>query len=176
MTQSTILQMSCVCIVLFACQNAFRAREPLPQFLPSPRHAFVNLETHVQDCIRLAREEDEHAMGLSLVYAFAEQEVMKNMVDTLEELLDTTGSLFGTSTWLTHDSRWSRITVNEEGDHGWYSTFKWDESQLLRPDLQCLRRRLCLCQRPHQCLHRWQLPRVLLILPQFWRHSRVSLL
>ncbi|EMD38705.1 hypothetical protein CERSUDRAFT_113885 [Gelatoporia subvermispora B] len=127
--------MSCVCIVLFACQNAFRAREPLPQFIPSARHAFGNLETHVQDCIRQAREEDAHAMGLSLVYAFAEQEVMKNMVDTLEELLETTGRLFGTSTWLTHDSRWSRMTVNDDGDHGWYSTFKWDESQPLRPEM-----------------------------------------
>ncbi|OCH95253.1 hypothetical protein OBBRIDRAFT_614539 [Obba rivulosa] len=127
--------MSCVCIVLFACQNAFRAREPLPQFLPSARHAFDNLESHVQDCIRRAREEDEHAMGLSLVYAFAEQEVLKNMVDTLEELLEISGRLFGTSTWLSHDTRWSRMSVHEERGHGWYSTFNWDEAQLMRPEM-----------------------------------------
>ncbi|OSD02763.1 hypothetical protein PYCCODRAFT_1389411 [Trametes coccinea BRFM310] len=119
--------MSCVCITLFACQHAFRAREPLPQFLPSARHAFTNLEAHVQDCIRRAREEDPHALGLSLVYAFAEQEVMQNVVDTLEELLDVTGRLFGTSAWLTHESHFSRTSTMEEGDHGWYSTFKWEE-------------------------------------------------
>ncbi|KAI0928180.1 hypothetical protein AcW2_004274 [Taiwanofungus camphoratus] len=119
--------MSCVCITLFACQHAFRAREPLPQFLPSPRHAFINLESHVQDSIRQAREEDAHAMGLSLVYAFAEQEVMKSMVDTLEELLDLSGRLFGTSAWLTQDLHLSIASIQEEGNHGWYSTFQWEE-------------------------------------------------
>ena len=82
--------MSCVCITLYACQHAFRAREPLPQFLPSARHAFANLESHVQDCIHEAREQEPSALGLSLVYAFAEQEVMQNLVDTLEELLELT--------------------------------------------------------------------------------------
>ncbi|KAI0781250.1 hypothetical protein BD413DRAFT_462963 [Trametes elegans] len=119
--------MSCVCITLFACQHAFRAREPLPQFLPSARHAFAHLEAHVQECIRRAREDDPHALGLSLVYAFAEQEVMQNLIDTLEELLEVTGRLFGTSAWLTHDTHFSRTSTVEEGDHGWYSTFKWEE-------------------------------------------------
>lgn len=120
-------QMSCVCIILYACQHAFRAREPLPQFLPSARHAFANLESHVQDCIHRARELEPHALGLSLVYAFAEQEVMQNLVDTLEELLEQTGRLFGTSAWLTHESHFSRTSTMEEGDHGWYSTFRLEE-------------------------------------------------
>ena len=121
--------MSCVCIALFACQHAFRAREPLPQFLPSARHAFATLEEHVHARLQQARAEDPHALGLSAVYAFAEQQVMRNMVDTLESLLDITGSLFGTSAWLTQDSAWSRgTTVQEEGEHGWYSTFKWEEA------------------------------------------------
>ncbi|OSX64677.1 hypothetical protein POSPLADRAFT_1136126 [Postia placenta MAD-698-R-SB12] len=121
--------MSCVCITLYACQHAFRAREPLPQFLPSPRHALENLEAHVQDSIHTAREEDTHAMGLSLVYAFAEQEVMKNMVDTLEELLELSGRLFGTTAWLTHEQRMSMTSLHEDtGDRGWYSTFKWEEA------------------------------------------------
>lgn len=121
--------MSCVCIALFACQHAFRAREPLPQFLPSARHAFEVFEDHVQERINQAREEDPEALGLSLVYAFAEQQVMRNMVDTLEALLELTGSLFGTSTWLTAQSTHiSRVsTRHEEGDHGWYSTFRWEE-------------------------------------------------
>ena len=121
--------MSCVCITLYACQNAFRARDPLPQFLPSARHAFVTLEAHVQECIRRARAEEPHALGLSLVYAFAEQEVMQHLVDTLEELLEQTGQLLGTSAWLTHETHFSRTSTMEEGDpgHGWYSTFKFEE-------------------------------------------------
>ncbi|KAI1790727.1 hypothetical protein LXA43DRAFT_973447 [Ganoderma leucocontextum] len=120
--------MSCVCITLYACQHAFRAREPLPQFLPSARHAFANLESHVQDCIGEAREQEPSALGLSLVYAFAEQEVMQNLVDTLEELLELTGRLFGTSAWLTHESHFSRTSTMEDGhDHGWYSTWKVEE-------------------------------------------------
>ncbi|KAH9946389.1 uncharacterized protein BXZ73DRAFT_37522 [Epithele typhae] len=116
--------MSCVCIILYACQHAFRAREPLPQFLPSARHAFAQLEAHVQECIAHAREEQTE-LGLSLVYAFAEQEVMQCLVDTLEELLERTGQLFGTSAWLTHESHFSRSSTIEEGvDHGWFSTFR----------------------------------------------------
>ncbi|TFK82012.1 hypothetical protein K466DRAFT_531014, partial [Polyporus arcularius HHB13444] len=114
--------MSCVCITLYACQNAFRSRDPLPQFLPSARHAFTNLETHVQECIHRARMEEPHALGLSLVYALAEQEVLHHLVDTLEELLEQTGQLFGTSAWLTHETHFSRTSTVEEGDHGWYST------------------------------------------------------
>ena len=118
-------QMSCVCITLYACQHAFRAREPLPQFLPSARHAFTNLESHVQDCISEARAQEASALGLSLVYAFAEQEVMQHLVDTLEELLELTGQLFGTSAWLTHETHFSRTSTMEDGhDHGWYSTWK----------------------------------------------------
>lgn len=121
--------MSCVCIALFACQHAFRAREPLPQFLPSARHALETLDAHVQAGLLAAEGDDIHALGLSLVNAFAEQEVMRNMVDTLEALLESTGSLFGTSAWLTHDSHWSKSTIHNDdsGDHGWYSTFRWEE-------------------------------------------------
>lgn len=118
--------MSCVCLTLFACQHAFRAREPLPQFIPSARHALATLQRHVQDCIRKARNEDSHSMGLSLVYAFAEQEAMKDMVNTLEELLDLTGQLFGASAWLTQYPPSSRTSIQEESN-GWYSTFKWEE-------------------------------------------------
>lgn len=115
--------MSCVCLTLFACQHAFRAREPLPQFIPSARHALAVLQDNVQEFIRKARNEDPHSMGLSLVYAFAEQEVMENMVDTLEELLGLTGQLFGTSAWLT---QFSSPTKQEERN-GWYSTCRWEE-------------------------------------------------
>ena len=123
--------MSCICIALFACQHAYRAREPLPQFLPSARHALESLDTHVQERILEVQEEDMYALGLSLVNAFAEQEVMWNMVDTLEALLESTGSLFGTSAWLTHETQWSESTLhNNHGlcDHGWYSTVQQEEA------------------------------------------------
>ncbi|EKM55792.1 uncharacterized protein PHACADRAFT_184561 [Phanerochaete carnosa HHB-10118-sp] len=122
--------MSCVCITLFACQHAFRAREPLPQYLPSARRAFELLEDHVRKRINQAREADPEVLGLSLVYAFAEQQVMRNMIDALEGLLELTGSLFGTSTWLTAQSTQVPCTstrYDEEADHGWYSTFRWEE-------------------------------------------------
>lgn len=122
-------KMSCVCIALFACQHAFKAKEPLPQFLPSARHALNTLETSMQESIRKARQEDPQAMGLSLVYSFAEQEVLRNTVTMLETLLEVTGSLFGTSAWLTSDSQWSRPTSRDGGDHGWFSTMKWDEDE-----------------------------------------------
>ena len=123
--------MSCVCIILYACQHAFRAREPLPQFLPSARSAFATLEAHVHECISRAREEEPGALGLSLVYAFAEREAMQALVDTLEELLEQTGRLFGAAAWLTHGSHFSRAsTIEAEGDHGWFSTFRMGPEQI----------------------------------------------
>jgi hypothetical protein len=78
----------------------------------------------------LAIHDDMHALGLSVVNAFAEQEVMQNMVDTLEMLLESTGGLFGTSTWLTRDRNWSKSAIhNDDGldNHGWYSTMQWED-------------------------------------------------
>ncbi|KDQ53035.1 hypothetical protein JAAARDRAFT_61594 [Jaapia argillacea MUCL 33604] len=123
---------SCICITLFACEHAFRARQPLPQFLPSARHAWKRLAIHVDDRLRRAREEDAEAVGLSLVYAFAESEVLSDMVDTMEELLESTRKLFGTSAWLTHfdQTHYSMDTSQDEEDphaHGWYSTFRSED-------------------------------------------------
>ena len=112
---------------MFACQHAFRAREPLPQFLPSSRHALQTLEEHIHTRLQQARDEDPDALGLSAVYAFAEQQVMGNVVDTLEALLEVTGSLFGTSAWLTHENHVAMSTRHEDREHGWYSTFRWEE-------------------------------------------------
>src|ERR1700727_2608544 len=107
----TALQISCICVSLFACEQVFRARQPLPQFLPSSKQALKRLEIHVEERIRQAREANGNVMGLSLVYAFAESEVMEDIVDTLEELLEISRQLFGTSAWLTTQQPWP---VDEE--------------------------------------------------------------
>jgi len=70
-------------------------------------------------------------MGLSLVYAFAEKEVMEGVVDALEELLDLSRQLFGTSAWLTTQQSLSAISVDEgraDESSGWYSALEWEGS------------------------------------------------
>ncbi|KAI0798119.1 hypothetical protein C8Q75DRAFT_709584 [Abortiporus biennis] len=129
--------MSCVCIALFACQHAFRTREPLPQFLPSARHAFSSLERHSYKSIRRTRENDPNALGLHLIYAFAEQEILRDLVDVLEDLLSLTGKLFGASEWLMQNhasaaspdtaSMDARMRLRRQDTQGWYTTSKWDE-------------------------------------------------
>jgi len=109
---------SCICVSLFACEQVFRARQPLPQFLPSSKQALKTLEIHIEDRIRRAREANGMVMGLSLVYAFAESEVMEDIVDTLEELLDLSRQLFGTSAWLTTQQPWPEMSVDEEAAGG----------------------------------------------------------
>lgn len=52
---------------------------------------------------------------------------MRNMVDTLEKLLELCGELFGTSAWLTEDASWTTATAVDEGRDGWYSTLHWNE-------------------------------------------------
>lgn len=70
-------QISCVCVSLFACEHVFKARQPLPQFLPSSRQALSQLERHVKEQIGQRRQAGGGAqMGLPLVYAFAESEVI----------------------------------------------------------------------------------------------------
>ncbi|KIK79803.1 hypothetical protein PAXRUDRAFT_833910 [Paxillus rubicundulus Ve08.2h10] len=92
---------SCVSLILFASEQVFRARQPLPQFLPSARQALEVLTTQIELHLWQAIQEDKSIMQLSLVYSLAEREVMKDMVDTLEGLLESCRALFGTSAWLT---------------------------------------------------------------------------
>jgi hypothetical protein len=120
------LQIACIGIVLFACQHAFKEREPLPQFLPSARHALGLLERRVQECIRASAESDE-VLGLSLVYTLAEHQIMGSIVEVVESLLALTGELFGTSVWLKQHSPFLVSTRHEDGDHGWYSIYSSKE-------------------------------------------------
>ncbi len=119
--------MSCVCITLYACQHAFKAREPLPQFIPSTRHALQLLENQIQQHIFQLQEENFNSMGLSLVNTFAEQKVMQSMVDTLEDLLKLTSTLFGTSTWLTYSPYSEPFRNNDYQDHGLYTPRQLEE-------------------------------------------------
>lgn len=108
---------SCVCVSLFACEQVFMARQPLPQFLPSARQALQILEGQVEERIQEARKKDPFAMGYSLVYSFAETEAMRNFVDTVHELLDICRDLFGTASWMVTPSALpSRdVSLYEEG-------------------------------------------------------------
>ncbi|KAH7908025.1 Fusaric acid resistance protein-like-domain-containing protein [Hygrophoropsis aurantiaca] len=114
---------SCICIALFASEHVFRSRKPLPQFLPSSRQALENLVTQVEQRIQIAIENDHSFVGLSVVYSFAEREVMHDLVDTVEELLELCRQLFGTSAWLTY----TLPTIHSDDGpgtpgEGWYST------------------------------------------------------
>lgn len=93
--------------------------------MPSARHALAILQKRIQDRIRNTHSEDPHSIGSPLAYAFAEEEVMKDMVTVLERLLNITSRLFGSSAWLPtqHPLFLSRTSIQEDND-GWYSTFK----------------------------------------------------
>ncbi|KAG9105867.1 hypothetical protein FRC07_009074 [Ceratobasidium sp. 392] len=85
---------SCVCIVLFACEHAFRSRRPLPQMLPSPRKAMDALTRELTDVLQ------DVPRATDIGYAVAEQEVREEMIEALEVLIEVTRALFGTSAWL----------------------------------------------------------------------------
>lgn len=119
-------QVSCICVSLHACEHAFRARRPLPQYLPSSRHALKFLVSHIEDSINEVRARDSHALGLSLAYTLAEIEVLKNLVDCMESLLDVAKTLFGTAAWLTEAPTWKTMSEHDAQEvhtRGWYSTF-----------------------------------------------------
>ncbi|KAI0317762.1 hypothetical protein OF83DRAFT_1186763 [Amylostereum chailletii] len=120
---------SCICLSLYACEHAFRARQPFPQFLPSARLSLSALLSHIEESLGAARSspEDSGVKGMSLVYVLAESEVLKDLVDAMENLLSVCRALFGTATWLIQDSRQSegfgfpRETDGDGVRSGWYS-------------------------------------------------------
>jgi len=103
---------SCVCLSLYACEHAFRARQPLPQFLPSARHAHTTLMSRITESMR----DSQRVFGLSHVYVSAEGEVLAYLVDTLEGLLGTGRTLFGTAEWLTGESFSAESGVARHGE------------------------------------------------------------
>ncbi|KAG1778598.1 hypothetical protein EV702DRAFT_1178930 [Suillus placidus] len=117
---------SCICILLFASQHVFQARQPLPQFLPSARQALETLESQIEASLRQDIDMDVSVKGISLAYSVAEGEVMRDMVDTIEGLLELCRQLFGTSAWLTHTRPETSVYNADEGPgtpgEGWFST------------------------------------------------------
>jgi len=110
---------SCVCVSLYACEHAFRARQPLPQFLPSARCARATLISRLEHSMHISQRE----LGLSHLYVAAEGEVQSYLVDTLENLLSIGRSLFGTAEWLRGPLLvQSVIDPDDEpdGHHGWH--------------------------------------------------------
>ncbi|KAL0578438.1 hypothetical protein V5O48_003537 [Marasmius crinis-equi] len=91
---------SCICVSLFACEQVFGARQPLPQFLPSSRQALVRLHSELGHHLKQTREDQTGPQGLSVVYTLAEAVVMADLVRTIEELLDLCRQLFGTTSWF----------------------------------------------------------------------------
>ncbi|KAF8682375.1 Fusaric acid resistance protein-like [Rhizoctonia solani] len=85
---------SCVCIILFACEHAFRSRQPLPQILPSPRKAFDDLRREMMDALQSTTR------ATDVAYAIAENEVYEELIDAIEMLITITRELFGTNRWL----------------------------------------------------------------------------
>ncbi|KAG6918866.1 hypothetical protein DXG01_010929 [Tephrocybe rancida] len=93
--------MSCVCLSFFACEHAFQSRQSLPQFLPSAREALRTLERDVEQHISRAQKEISEPLGLPIVYAYSEIKILRDLVQAIEDLLDLTRQLFGTSAWYT---------------------------------------------------------------------------
>ena len=79
----------------------------------------------MNECLSHSQDYNHDTFSLSLVYSFAEQEVVKALVESLEELLELSGRLFGARAWLLPDSEWARVDTGiSDTDQGWYSTWK----------------------------------------------------
>ncbi|KIK67280.1 hypothetical protein GYMLUDRAFT_156220 [Collybiopsis luxurians FD-317 M1] len=91
---------SCICISLFVCQQVFSARHPLPQFLPSSRLALESLSHSIDLHIRQTRKEINSPLGLPLIYALAETQILTDIVDNIDKLLELGRQLFGTAAWF----------------------------------------------------------------------------
>jgi hypothetical protein len=100
---------SAVHLNLFACAAAFRSLRPLPQFLPSSRHALEVLLDAVHDQL------DAPPDSADLVFAFAEAEVLEELVETVVRLVELTRAWFGTQTFLTGDEAWHSTTGTGTG-------------------------------------------------------------
>jgi hypothetical protein len=91
-------------MTLFACDHALNAHQSLPEFLPSTRVALENLKERIQSNLIHSGGGGSGAMGLPLIYALAEMDLMEDMVGCLEEMLAVCRELFGSSSWISANS------------------------------------------------------------------------
>ncbi|KDQ12279.1 hypothetical protein BOTBODRAFT_161808 [Botryobasidium botryosum FD-172 SS1] len=91
---------SAICLTLYACEHAFRSRQSLPQFLPSARHALVQLVSEKEARLQVEHDDDPHALSLSEVFSLAENEAMEELTESMEALEALSRTLFGTSSWV----------------------------------------------------------------------------
>jgi hypothetical protein len=125
-TASYPRQMSCICMAFHAAQHAFRSRQPLPQFIPSSRHALRVLQSQIREN-RAGAPSPLRGESLPAVHAMAEQELLSHLVDELEGMLELTRELFGAAAWLDVPPSRPGSGLNtpvDEGGHelGWFST------------------------------------------------------
>lgn len=101
---------------IFACEQSFRSRQPLPQFLPSS-HPLLN-ELIAEKEVNLGLEEhlDPHELSFSIISALAENEMLEGFVGSIENLLDICRALFGTTSWMPDHTALDRHTSRMSGD------------------------------------------------------------
>lgn len=117
---------------LFACEATFRTGAALPQFLPSPRHALDELirEKELHMHLRTYHLESPGSNrgvrgGLSkevlLSFALAENALLEEFIDTLEEVLRIGRGLHGVEEWLDEDEQPVADGVSVSTEEGAYS-------------------------------------------------------
>ncbi|KDN37443.1 hypothetical protein RSAG8_10178, partial [Rhizoctonia solani AG-8 WAC10335] len=81
---------SCITLALYACEHASCSRRGMPQVLPSSRKALDTLNNELTDTLQ------SEARATDIGYAMAENEVIEEVVRTVEGLVRVTRDLFGT--------------------------------------------------------------------------------
>jgi hypothetical protein len=77
------------------------------------RGAFIALEREVEEQILQSAQGEHESVGVSLIYVMAELELLAELVDTIDELVDLTRQLFGTSSWLRGSGRTPMLTPRD---------------------------------------------------------------
>jgi hypothetical protein len=118
-------------MTFYSAEHAFRSRQPLPQFIPSARHALHALQARIGEAHDqpLSTESEAEDGSLPLIHALAEQELLEKFVGNLEGILNVAQDLFGATTWLTSHTLSSSRPATAPGspapeghELAWYST------------------------------------------------------
>lgn len=77
------------------------------------RCAFIALEREVEEQILQSVQGEHESVGVSLIYVLSELELLAELVDTIDELVDLTRQLFGTSSWLSRQAQTPMLTPRD---------------------------------------------------------------